>query len=59
MGDWTEKEIELDKDGDYRLIFLNKSRRGKDDVILLYRFYGTTGMFKEIGMVKRVYRGNL
>ena len=59
MGDWTEKEIELDKDGDYRLIFLNKSRRGQDDIVLLYRFYGTTGMFKELGMCKRVFKGNL
>lgn len=62
QGDWMEKEIEFsekDLDADYRLMFLNKSRRGKDDVVMLYKFYGTTGKFEEVGLCKRVYKGAL
>lgn len=61
-GDWMEKEIEFsekDLEGNYRLLFLNKSRRGEDSIVMLYRFHGTTGKFEEIGLCKRVYKGAL
>ena len=50
---------EEDLKKDYRLVFLTKSRRGGDGMIILLRFNGTTGWFKEIGYVSHVYRGPL
>ncbi|MDM9959272.1 DnaB-like helicase C-terminal domain-containing protein [Clostridioides difficile] len=59
----TEREyIQFDiKDlqKEYRLLFLNKSRRGQDGDVILLRFYGKTGRFEEIGRCEKVYRGQL
>ena len=59
---WKEEEItfsERELEYDYRLIFLNKNRRGKSDLIMLMRFNSQTGKFDEIGLCKRCYRGTL
>ncbi|HBG7717516.1 TPA: hypothetical protein KRE83_003960, partial [Clostridioides difficile] len=59
----TEREyIQFDaKDlqKEYRLLFLNKSRRGQDGDVILLRFYGKTGRLEEIGRCEKVYRGQL
>lgn len=44
---------------DYRLLFLNKSRRGEDNIVLLLRFNGETGRFVEVGICEHVHRGVL
>ncbi|MBC6695255.1 hypothetical protein H9L25_00485 [Terrisporobacter mayombei] len=59
---WRKEEIEFtekDLEGDYRLIFLNKNRRGKSDVVMLLKFNGVTGRFEEVGICQRVHRGSL
>lgn len=52
---FTEKELEYE----YRLIFLNKSRRGQSDIVMLMRFNGVTGKFDEVGLCRRVHRGTI
>ena len=44
---------------DYRLLFLTKSRKGADNMIILLRFNGSTGFFTEVGYVSHVFRGAL
>ena len=61
-SEWVREELhftEKDLESEWRVIFLNKNRRGKDDVVLLYRFNGTTGRFEEYGICSKVYRGSL
>lgn len=53
---FNEKEI---SEGNYRLLFLNKSRRGDDDIIILLRFDGHLGSFTEIGRCDHCSRGVL
>lgn len=60
--EYEREYIQFDEEDlkkDYRLVFLTKSRRGGDGMIILLRFNGTTGWFKEIGYVSHVYRGPL
>ena len=61
-SEWVREELhftEKDLESEWRVIFLNKNRRGKDDVVLLYKFNGTTGRFEEYGICSKVYRGSL
>lgn len=61
-GKWTKKYIEFteeEKKKDYRLLFLNKSRRGEDSVVILLRFEGHLGYFTEVGRCEHVSRGML
>jgi hypothetical protein len=61
-SEWKEEEIKLserDREFEYRLFFLDKSRRGKRDLIMLMRFNSLTGRFEEVGLCKRVHRGTL
>ena len=44
---------------DYRIIFLNKSRRGQSGINILVKFDGESGKFTEIGLVSHVHRGVL
>ena len=53
------KFTEEDFKKDYRLIFLNKSRRGEDDIVMLLKFNGINGSFEEIGICEHVHRGAL
>ena len=53
------KFTEEDLKKDYRLIFLNKSRRGEDDIVMLLKFNGINGSFEEIGICEHVHRGAL
>lgn len=63
MGDkWVKSYItftEEEKKRDYRLLFLNKSRRGEDDVIILLQFQGHLGYFTEVGRCEHCHRGSL
>ena len=52
---FTEEDFKKD----YRLVFLNKSRRGDDDIVMLLRFNGINGSFEEIGICEHVHRGAL
>lgn len=59
---WKEEEITFtakELEYEYRLIFLNKSRRGQNDIVMLMRFNGVTGKFDEIGLCRRVHRGTI
>lgn len=62
MKKWEREQIsfnEEDLQKDYRLIFLNKSRRGDDDLVVLVKFNGKNGRFEEIGKCAHVHRGQL
>lgn len=53
------KFTEEDFKKDYRISFINKSRRGDDDLVMLLRFNGINGSFDEIGICEHVHRGAL
>ena len=53
------KFTEEDFKKDYRLTFLNKSRRGDDDIVMLLRFNGINGSFEEVGICEHIHRGAL
>lgn len=53
--EFTEEDLTKD----YRLLFLAKSRKGADNMIILLRFNGSTGFFTEVGYVSHVFRGAL
>lgn len=48
-----------DMKADYRLLFLNKSRSGVDDIVMLLRFDNTVGRFIEVGLCEHVSRNQL
>ena len=52
---FTEEDFKKD----YRLVFLNKSRRGDDDIVMLLKFNGINGSFEEVGICEHVHRGAL
>lgn len=65
-GEWDTKEIELDKNGTYRVLFLTKTRDGEtfedSNTAVLCSYAGRTGTFKEIclchpvrGMINQNY----
>lgn len=61
-SEWEEEEIKFNEKEmgySYRLIFLDKSRRGEKDIVMLMRFNNVTSKFEEIGLCKRVHRGTL
>lgn len=61
-SEWREEEIKFTQkelEYEYRIFFLDKSRRGRKDVIMLMRFNSLTGRFEEVGLCKRVHRGTL
>ena len=57
---WKREYIDdLDTNRQYRLLFLDKSRRGEDNKQILLEFHGKTGHFKEIGYVENVSKQQL
>ncbi|MGL4801890.1 MAG: DnaB-like helicase N-terminal domain-containing protein [Cetobacterium sp.] len=59
-GKWRRDYLEdLDPTREYRLLFLDKSRRGEDNKQILLEFHGKTGHFKEIGYVEHVSKQQL
>lgn len=57
---WKREYIEdLDMTRQYRLMFLDKSRRSEDNKQILLEFHGKTGHFKEIGYVEHVSKQQL
>ena len=52
-----KKEIELEEDGCYYVFFLAKSRNDSTDKVLLYRFYGGTNSWEELGYA-HIQEGN-
>lgn len=57
---WKREYIEdLDLSRQYRLMFLDKSRRSEDSKQILLEFHGKTGHFKEIGYVEHVSKQQL
>lgn len=57
-GEWDTKEIELDKNGTYRVLFLTKTRDGEtfedSNTAVLCSYVGRTGTFKEICLCRPV-----
>lgn len=50
-GKWTKEALELDKDKQYRLLFLDKTRNGEDSKCLILKFDGQYGIWHELGYV--------
>lgn len=57
---WIREYInDLSMDRQYRLLFLDKSRRSEDNKQILLEFHGKTGYFREIGYVANVSKQQL
>ena len=48
-GKWKKEPMELDKDKQYRLLFLDKTRNGEDSKCIILKFEGQYGIWHELG----------
>ena len=48
-GKWKKEPMELDKDKQYRLLFLDKTRNGEDSKCIILKFEGQYGIWLELG----------
>lgn len=56
-GKWETVSLTLDKDKNYRLVFLNKNRFGEDNKVIIYEMEADFGgKFKEVGFAGYVSR---
>lgn len=48
-GKWKKEVLELDKEKQYRLLFLDKTRNGEDSKCIILKFEGQYGIWHELG----------